>query len=110
MSTDVAVELAAASRITEQYETMRTAALGAGLPLEARSGLALFLRRGMWGWARALAVPSTPWSPVRSLHAPLIAQDPQRAVIHLFAAMAMRSTKWRPHERIAQSAVASPRT
>jgi hypothetical protein len=57
MITDVAVEHAA-SRITEQYETLRTAALGAGLPLEARSGLALFLRRGMWGWARAVALPS----------------------------------------------------
>ena len=41
-----------AVRIAERYETLRTAALGARLPLEARSGLALFLRRGMWGWAQ----------------------------------------------------------
>ena len=37
-----------------EYEVLRGAALGEALPLKARSGLALFLRRGMWGWARAL--------------------------------------------------------
>ena len=42
-----------------QYETLRTAALGAALPPEARAGLLLFLRRGMWGWARAVAAMST---------------------------------------------------
>ena len=46
---------AAISDIAAQYEVLRGAALGHVLPPEARSGLALFLRRGMWGWARALA-------------------------------------------------------
>ena len=31
------------------------AALGQALPPEARCGLMLFLRRGMWGWARVMA-------------------------------------------------------
>ena len=40
--------------VAARYETLRRAALGQPLPLEARSGLALLLRRGMWSWARAL--------------------------------------------------------
>lgn len=40
--------------VAAQYETLRLAAIGQPLPLEARSGLALLLRQGMLGWARAL--------------------------------------------------------
>jgi hypothetical protein len=109
MSAGTAVEEAAASRVVQQYETLRTATLGGGLPLEARAGLALFLRRGMWGWAMAVAVPSTPAQPARSFLPTSAAKDEQRAIIHLLAAMAMRSTKQRAHERISQSPVASPR-
>jgi hypothetical protein len=108
MSAGVAVEPMAMSRISEQYETLRSAALGGGLPVEARSGLALFLRRGMLGWARAVTIPSLPTRPPRSLFATSTAQDQQRTVIHLFAAIAMRSNKWRVYERIAQSPIASP--
>lgn len=89
--------------MTERYETLRTAALGDGLALEARSGLALFLRRGMWGWARAAAVPTRSPQPTRSPFASSSAADEHRTVIHLFAAMAMRSTNPRAHERIPQS-------
>jgi hypothetical protein len=110
MVAGAAAEHAAAPGVTEQYETLRSAALGEGLPLEARSGLALFLRRGMWGWAQAATVPSTPRQSARSILAMLTGDDEQRAVIHLFAAMAMRSTKRRRHERISQSPVASSRT
>ena len=95
--------------MTEQYETLRTAALGEGMPLEARSGLALFLRRGMWGWAQAAAIPTRTQQPTRSRFASLSAADEHRAVIHLFAAMAMKSTNPRAHERIPQSRVAPPR-
>ena len=46
------------------------AALGEALPPTARSGLMLFLRRGMWGWAQTLAAASPVQQPVRiaSLH------------------------------------------
>lgn len=108
MSAGVAVEQAAASRVTEQYERLRTAALGEGWPVEARNGLALFLRRGMWGWAQATAVPSTPPRPTRSFFATSTADDEQQAVIRLFVEMATRSTNRRPHERIAQSPIATP--
>jgi hypothetical protein len=110
MSAGAAVEEAAASRVVQHYETLRTATLGGALPLEARAGLAFFLRRGMWGWALAMAVPSTPAQPARSFLPTSSAKDEQRAIIHLFAAMAMRSTKRKAHERIPQSPVASPRT
>lgn len=84
--------------MTEQYETLRTAALGERLPLEARSGLALLLRRGMWAWARAAAAQSTTSRPTQSSHPSLTPDDEQRAVVHLFAAMARRSTPPRNHE------------
>jgi hypothetical protein len=108
MSADVAVEPMAASEISDRYETLRGAVLGAGLPLEVRSGLALFLRRGMWGWAQAVAIPSTARRPTCSPVATGAAQGEQRTVIHLLAALAVRSNQWRPYERIAQSRVASP--
>ena len=44
--------------IAAQYEVLRMAGLGEALPPTARSGLMLFLRRGMWGWAQALAAAS----------------------------------------------------
>src|ERR1700738_870680 len=42
------------SNVMTQYETLRSAALGEALPPEARAGLMLFLRRGLWGWARVM--------------------------------------------------------
>jgi len=81
------------SNVTTQYETLRSAALGDALPPEARAGLMLFLRRGLWGWARATSTlntfeqpagsrSSTNWKP----------PEEYRTVIHLFAAMAIRTT------------------
>ncbi len=97
--------------MTEQYETLRAAAGGDQLPLEARSGLALLLRRGMWAWARGAATPSATSKPARSfLPSSTAINDEQRAVVRLFAAIAMKSlNNPRTHERIAQSPVASPR-
>jgi transposase len=36
------------SAVIAQYETLRMATLDEALPLKSRSGLALFLRRGVW--------------------------------------------------------------
>jgi hypothetical protein len=47
------------------------AALGDALPPQARSGLMLFLRRGMWAWGRALIAESLAQEPI---HAPSFAQ------------------------------------
>ena len=73
---------------------------GETLPLEAGRGLALFLRRGMWGWARAVGTPTASPRTTRVALARSSADDEQRAIIHLFAAMAVRSTNPRTHERI----------
>jgi hypothetical protein len=78
-----------------QYETLRLAALGEPVPPEYRSGLVLFLRRGMWSWARALATAVTPRPPIRSSSLGSTAADPQRAVIQVLAAMALELN----HER-----------
>ncbi len=78
-----------------QYEALRTTALGETLAPDARSGLVLFLRRGMWGWAQALAAASAP-SPSKG--APMsiaTASDERRAVIRVFAALARHTTDQR---------------
>lgn len=84
----------------EQYEALRTAAFGERLALEARSGLALFLRRGMWAWAQAAAAPSTTPHPTRTSFPCSTTDDEQRTVVRLFAALAMRSTERTIHARI----------
>jgi hypothetical protein len=64
------------------------AALGEALPPAARSGLMLFLRRGMWGWAQTLAAAS----PVSQSVAPLTPPVPRNgrtAVVYVLATMAM---------------------
>ncbi len=76
--------------ITAQYEVLRGAALGGVLPLKARSGLMLFLRRGMWGWARTLSEAAS--TSRKQIYLPPVAQpahDRQRAVVHVLAAIAL---------------------
>jgi hypothetical protein len=76
-----------------RYETLRAAAFGDGLPPEARSGLTLFLRRGMWGWARALTVTSRVFQEQTfPSSAPLsLTDDGRSSVVRLLAAIAMGS-------------------
>lgn len=75
-----------------QYESLRNAALGHALSPEARSGLLLFLRRGMWGWARVLATAgASPPQPIRATSLSFPMGEESRTVIHIFAAMAMNT-------------------
>ena len=75
--------------VEEQYETLRLAALGQPLPLEARSGLALLARQGLWGWAQALGQIAAR-ERAASCSAPRSAAPRQpNAVIQILAAMAM---------------------
>ena len=74
-----------------QYETLRRAALGEPLPPQARSGLMLFLCRGMWGWTRTLAAASTRPQPMPPPSSASRAPCAQSAVVHLFAAMALHA-------------------
>jgi hypothetical protein len=77
------------SSIVAQYETLRSAALGHALPPEARAGLLLFLRRGMWGWARLASMPGATPPPRCKVPSSFPAAKESRAVIHIFAALAM---------------------
>jgi hypothetical protein len=80
------------STIVAQYETLRSAMFGEVLPPDARSGLIVFLRHGMWEWARILTLGTLGREPLRV--SPSFSSNPtepgeRRAVIHLLAAMAM---------------------
>lgn len=67
---------------------LRRAALGEALPFEARSGMALFLHCGMWGWARTICDANTGmgWIQPPSPDTTSIRYEP-KGVIRLFAAI-----------------------
>lgn len=75
--------------IAVQYELLRSAALGEAVPLKARSGLLLFLRRGMWGWVRALNGPAGLSREQMCPAATPSVHPGHRVVVHVLAAIAM---------------------
>jgi hypothetical protein len=78
------------SAIAAQYEVLRGAALGEALPLKARSGLMLFLRRGMWGWAKVLTVTAgSPREQIYPSSAAWSAHGGHSTIVHVLAAIAM---------------------
>lgn len=84
------ISACSSAAIADQYEVLRGAAFGEALPLKARSGLMLFMRRGMWGWAQALATTAS--SPPERICPPSIAwtaHGGHSAVVHILAAIAM---------------------
>jgi hypothetical protein len=93
MTSNAARGSQAPSSVVSQYETLRRAALGGVLPPEARWGLMLFLRRGMWGWIRAIAIGSGSVSqqPSCSPSSNWTASDEYRAIIHVFAALVLKA-------------------
>jgi len=80
------------SSVVPQYETLRRAALGEALPPEARSGLMLFLRRGMWGWAQAVATSRAVPQPAGARSAHWQPPEADRSLIQLLAALAITAT------------------
>ena len=78
--------------VAAQYETLRSAALGAPLPPEARPGLLLFLCRGMWAWTQAVATAAAVLPPPTPATASGSPSPPELGgIIHVFAAMALPS-------------------
>jgi len=78
------------SAIADQYELLRGAAFGQALPLKARSGLTLFLRRGMWGWAQMLATTiNSPQDQKQPSPVPWPTHGGHAAVVHILASIAM---------------------
>jgi hypothetical protein len=80
--------------VVAQYEALRSAALGNMLPPEARTGLLLFLRRGMCGWARALATVRAPQRPTGSRSSNWTIPEEHRAVVHILAAMVINANHY----------------
>ena len=78
-----------ASTLATKYEALRVAGLGQALPPEARNGLALLLRRGMWGWARALVPAATAALLPNRASSPKSTAACHSGVIQIIAAMAM---------------------
>lgn len=91
--TDNADSTPPAASLIAKYESLRGAALGAALPPEARSGLALFLRRGMWSWTRTLATANVSRQPIWPVSSESTAPHQRKAIIQLFAAMAINPDK-----------------
>jgi len=79
------------SLVVTHYETLRRAALGDVLPPEARAGLTLFLRRGMWGWARAIGTRSAVPQPPGARPAHWQPPEADRPLIQLLAALALQA-------------------
>ncbi len=82
--------------IVAQYERLRSAMLGEALPPDARSGLSVFLRRGMWSWVRMLAVEPAQLEPIPARSSMAAECIERRAVIGLLAGMAMAINDRRP--------------
>jgi hypothetical protein len=80
--------------VVAQYEALRGAVLGDVLPPESRTGLLLFLRRGMCGWARAVATMCAPQRPTGSRPPNSTIPEEQRAIVHILAAMVINANHY----------------
>ena len=78
--------------VESRYEALRMAGLGEPVSPECRRGLVLFLRRGMWGWARAPAAVTAPEPVPRPGFPEPTAPDQHRTAVQILAAMAMGLT------------------
>jgi hypothetical protein len=85
---------AESSMLVARYEALRGAFLGEMLQPDARAGLLLFLRRGMCGWARALATMPALRRPVGARPSSLPIPEEHRAVVHIFAAMVINGNHY----------------
>jgi hypothetical protein len=78
--------------VVVQYETLRAAMLGEALPPTARSGLIVFLHRGLWGWVRVVTPGTTRQEPIpATAFGPSNPTEPgeRRAIIQVLATLAM---------------------
>jgi len=87
MNRITATPAAPATTVIARYERLRSVMLGEALPPDARSGLVVFLHRGMWGWAHALSVEPTRPEPASPQSSP--PANDRRAIVCLLAGIAM---------------------
>jgi hypothetical protein len=81
--------LALPPTVSAQYEVLRSAMLGAHLPVDARRGLNVFLARGMWAWARMMVAVSARPEPIRTRSLPCTQPLERQSVIYALAGMAV---------------------
>jgi hypothetical protein len=81
--------------LESRYEALRGGALGQPVVPDARAGLTVLLRSGLWAWARALAME---WSPTRaaSRDADSGPIEGPRDLIRLLADMTLASLRRNP--------------
>ena len=85
------------SAIANQYELLRGAALGEALPVSARSGLMLVLRRGVWSWVKTLVAATYPQQD--QTHSSPAATSPHSGhatIVHILATIVMSIHNRRP--------------
>ena len=82
--------------IVARYERLRSAMLGEALPPDARSGLIVFLHRGMWRWVCTLASEPARLDPIPSRSSMPAELVERRAVVGLLAGAAIAIHDRRP--------------
>ena len=80
--------------VIAQYEALRGAVLGEALPPEARTGLLLFLRGGMCGWARAVATMCAPQRSTGSQPPNRTIPEEHRGVVQILSAMVINANHY----------------
>lgn len=77
-----------ATTVVAQYEALRRAALGEPVAPHERSGLIVFLRRGMGSWVRSVSNAVSPRTPTPVTAESTPRTDPS-ALLSLLVAMAL---------------------
>src|SRR6516225_295117 len=80
--------------IVAEYEILRMSTLGDALLPESRSGLVLFLRRGMWGWAQTFAATSSRPTPLVAMPLHPMELCSRSTIIQVLAAIVMNADSW----------------
>jgi len=81
---------AAVEPIADRYEVLRRGALGVAPGAESATGLALFLRRGVWAWAQLVAAAGVQkLEPGAIPVAPPLPHSQRSNLVRLLAGMAL---------------------
>ena len=77
--------------LAAQYETLTEGGTGRADFTGSALGARALFARGLWAWAQALAATAAPEPPGRATGSIAIAPYPPRAVIQVFAALALNT-------------------
>ena len=77
---------------TARYEALRLGALGQAIAPEARAGLMVFLRRGMWAWAQRVVIEPPP-RPAALRRSTFVPAEQDQILARLLAGMALATVR-----------------